>query len=334
MPRGAERISVIMEPSLARIGVIYLCRFTEGERPVRAFVDSYRAHPAGADHDLHVIFKGFPDKNSLAAVRALFGELPVHSLELEDKGYDIGSYFAAAQIIADRRLIFFNTFTELLADDWLRKFDDALNRPGVGLVGATGSWQSPRSLYQASWRRALYWIRHPLEYVRRADTDRQPIWDSRKAQDATAPVVETEASDARVLARIGRSLYRLIRFDRHLLPYAPYPNPHIRTNAFMIERDRFLPLTIPSFRTKFDVYRFESGLDSLTSQIIAQGLKTVVVDRHGDVHEPADWKASATYWIDEQKNLIAADNRTRDYSGGTALDRARLQAHAWEDPLR
>jgi hypothetical protein len=319
---------------LARIGVIYLCRCAEGERPVRAFVESYRAHPAGADHDLHVIFKGFPDKRSLAAARALFGELPVHSLELEDKGYDIGSYFAAAQIIADRRFIFFNTFSELLADDWLKKFDAALSLPGVGVVGATGSWQSPRSMYQASCRRALYWIRHPLEYLRRADADRRPIWDSRKAQDATAPVAETAVNDAHsALARIGRSIYRFIRFDRHLLPYAPYPNPHIRTNAFMIERDRFLALTVRSFNTKFDVYRFESGLDSLTRQIIAQGLRPVVVDRHGDVYELADWKGSGTYWIDDQKNLIAADNRTRDYSGGTARDRARLQAHAWENPL-
>jgi len=152
-----------MEPNLARIGVIYLCRFAEGERPVRAFVGSYRTHPAGADHDLHVIFKGFPDKRSLAEVRALFGELPVHSLELEDKGYDIGSYFDAARTVADRRLIFFNTFSELLADNWLKKFDAALDLPGVGVVGATGSWQSPRSLYRASFRRALYWIGHPLE---------------------------------------------------------------------------------------------------------------------------------------------------------------------------
>jgi hypothetical protein len=320
---------------LARIGVIYLCRFAEGERPVRAFVDSYRAHPAGADHDLHVIFKGFPDKSSFAAVRALFGELPVHPLELEDKGYDIGSYLAAARMVADQRLIFFNTFTELLADDWLKKFDAALTLPGVGLVGATGSWQSPRSMYQASWRRGLHWIRHPLEYLRRADVDRPPIWDSRKVQDAPAPAVETEGSNARnALVRLGRSLYHLVRFDRHLLPYAPYPNPHIRTNAFMVERDRFLALKVPSFNTKFDVYRFESGLDSLTRQIIAQGLRPVVVDRAGAVYDLPDWKTSSTYWIDDQKNLIAADNRTRDYSAGTALDRVRLQAHAWEDPLR
>lgn len=324
-----------MEPRLARIGVVYLCRFAEGERPVRIFVDSYRAHPAGADHDLHVIFKGFPDRSSLTAVRALFGGLPVQAIELEDKGYDIGAYFAAARLVANGRLIFFNTFTELLADGWLKKFDDALSLPGVGLVGATGSWQSHRSMYQASWRRALYWIRHPLEYARPNDVDRLPIGDSRNTQDAAVPTVEPKTGDARrALGQFARALYRLVRFDQLLLPYAPYPNPHIRTNAFMVGRDRFLALKIPSFRSKFGVYKFESGQGSLTNQIIGQGLKTIVVDRKGNAYEPADWKASSTYWIEDQRNLLAADNRTRDYSEGTPFARARLQAYAWEDPKR
>ena len=39
--------------------------------------------------------------------------------------------------------------------------------------------------------------------------------------------------------------------------FGRYPNPHIRTNAFMIERDRFLSLTFPLFKKKSDVYKFE-----------------------------------------------------------------------------
>jgi hypothetical protein len=100
----------------------------------------------------------------------------------------------------------------------------------------------------------------------------------------------------------------------------------------MIEKDRFLALKIPSFRSKFSVYKFESGRSSLTCQIIAQGLRAVVVDRKGDVYDPPEWKASSTYWVEDQRNLLAADNRTRQYSEGTSFDRARLQAHAWEDP--
>jgi hypothetical protein len=319
---------------LAQIGVIYLCRFAEGERPVRRFVDSYRAHPAGLSHDLHVIFKGFPSKDSLAAVRALFGELPLHSIELEDKGYDIGSYFIAAKRVANPRLIFFNTFAELLGEGWLKKFDDALRLPGVGLVGATGSWQSPRSLYAARLKRALHWIRHPLDYLKYL----RELRVAGRVAPRAEPVGRAVQADG---VRVGRhqiarrffsSAYDLVRFDYYLVHFSPYPNPHIRTNAFMIERDRFLALKVPSFRTKSNVYRFECGRKSLTQQIREQELRAVVVDRGGRIYDAADWKSSSTYWIDQQANLIAADNRTRDYAEGDQHVRAQLQACAWEDP--
>jgi hypothetical protein len=320
--------------SLAQIGVFYLCRFAEGERPIRRFVDSYRAHPAGLEHDLHVIFKGFPSTTARGAARALFADLPFHAIELEDEGYDIGSYFAAAALVTNPRLIFFNSFTELLADDWLKKFDDALNLPGVGLVGATGSWQSPRSLYVARVKRGLNWVRHPFDYLNYLGCVRAEP----SANDGDrAPPRSGMAGDARsvytrqMLRRLAGSVYDLLRFD-HYLHYAPYPNPHIRTNAFMIERGRFLALRASSFRTKFGVYKFESGRQSLTQQVVKQGLRSVVVDHDGRIYDMADWKLSSTYWIDQQANLIAADNRTRDYSEGSEEFRARLQAHAWEHP--
>ena len=31
------------------VGIIYLCRFAEGERPVHRFLESYLGHPAGRD---------------------------------------------------------------------------------------------------------------------------------------------------------------------------------------------------------------------------------------------------------------------------------------------
>ncbi len=337
-PAGLQARSAFLRftgfDSLAQIGVFYLCRFAEGERPVRRFVDSYRAHPAGLEHDLHVIFKGFSSTTSLGAAQALFTDLPFHSIELEDKGYDIASYFAAAALVTNPRLIFFNTFAELLADDWLKKFADALDQPGVGLVGATGSWQSPRSLYVARVKRGLNWVRHPLDYLNylgrlRAEPlagngDRSPP-RSGTAGDATS------VHARQMLRRLSGSVYDLLRFD-HYLHYVPYPNPHVRTNAFMIERDRFLALRASSFRTKFGVYKFESGRQSLTQQVLKQGLRPVVVDRYGRIYEMADWKLSSTYWIDQQANLIVADNRTRDYAEGSRQFRARLQAHAWEHP--
>ncbi len=132
-PRMVVRKHVVGEyggSKVADTGVVYLYRFVEGATPVRTFLNSYRAHPAGLEHDLHVILKGFPDRQALAAARALFGSLPINTIEVDDTGYDIGSYVAAAKSVANRKLLFLNTFSEILADNWLAHFDRALNMPG------------------------------------------------------------------------------------------------------------------------------------------------------------------------------------------------------------
>ena len=312
---------------MADIGVVYLCRFADGESAVRTFVQSYRAHTAGVTHDLHGILKGFPDLPSLASARALFAGIPVNFVELEDTGYDIGSYFAAAKVASNRRLIFFNTFTELLADDWLKKFDTALSLPGVGIVSATGSWQSLSSYYEVIVR--LGW--HEIGRI-------CTTWFSRRNrhnQDSPADQGLRARSGGPEAASLGRGLYLLLRPDRYLrylYQYGRYPNPHVRSNAFMIERHCFLSLHTSSFEKKNDAYRFESGRQSMTKQIMAQGLRPVLVDRNGSVYDISEWESSSTYWVDHQANLIAADNRTRQYENGSQERRRRLQDYAWVHP--
>lgn len=46
----------------------------------------------GREHDLHVIFKGFPDRRQLELSRTLFSGIPINSIELNDEGFDIDSY--------------------------------------------------------------------------------------------------------------------------------------------------------------------------------------------------------------------------------------------------
>ena len=308
---------------MADIGVVYLYRFAEGEPPVQSFLDSYRAHPAGAKHDLHVVLKGFPDRDSLDSAAKLFTDLPVNFIEDDDTGYDVGSYFAAAKVATNRRLIFFNTFTELLADDWLKKFDAALNLPGVGIVSATGSWQSLSSYYEVLIRLGWYEIERSCA-----------VWFSKKGERSQAK--GAWANDERPRpASLGRGLYLLLRFDkylRNLYEYGRFPNPHVRTNAFMIERELFLSLRVSPFREKIDAYKFESGRQSMTRQVMALGLRPVLVDRNGNAYEILEWKSSSIYWADNQANLIAADNRTRQYASGSLDHRRRLEDYAWVQP--
>ena len=64
--------------------------------------------------------------------------------------------------------------------------------------------------------------------------------------------------------------------------FPPFPNPHIRSNGFLISRKRFLDLAIADIKTKYDACIFESGINSMTAQIRRQGLKAVVVGRSGE----------------------------------------------------
>jgi hypothetical protein len=304
---------------MADVGLIYLYRFSEGEAPARRFFESYCAHPAGISHDRAVVLKGFPDPESLARGRALFGDVPIKSIELEDSGYDIGSYVEASRLIPTRRLVFLNTFSQILADDWLQHFDDALNRPGTGLVGATGSWAANTAGYEAT---ITFLVRRmfglPAQYYQSFDCD-QPEGDGSQSKQ------NTKRSLKPFLFAPFDYLLRLYRYGR-------YPNPHIRTNAFMIDRDRFLSLEFPAFKAKSDTYKFESGRGSLTEQLLRQKLNPVVVDRCGNAYDIPEWKSSLTFRIGEQTNLVVADNRTVDYAQASAKRRQYLEKLTWVHP--
>lgn len=300
------------------VGVIYLCRFAEGEDSVRRFLATYRAYRAGIDHDFHVVFKGFPDRLKLEAFRALFDGLPINDIEVDDTGFDLGSYVKAAKAVPNRRVLFLNTFSQILADDWLQHFERAMNEPGVGIVGATGSWQSNAAGYERTAKRLL-----------------KKVWNLKPVRRATGRGnIEVPASPPLTMKRRSRLRYILSAFHYvyNVFEYGRHPNPHIRTNAFMVDRAQFLSLRLPAFKNKKDAYRFESGRRSLTRQYLARGLQPVVTGQDGKVYGIEQWDKSGTFWIGDQANLLVADNRTADYAQGTPELRTYLQHIAWIDP--
>lgn len=306
------------------VAVIYLFRFAEGESPVSRFLESYRKHPAGIDHDFYVVFKGFPDQATLAAGRALFANVCFTPIELDDSGYDIGSYLNAAKIVPNSHLIFLNTFSQIRGKDWLRHFDCTLRISNVGLVGATGSWQANTSSYEAAIANVLRgeWRQQSARILPQSWVERLGLGWPEELNDHMPGHRLT----------VKQLVFAPLAYAQIFYEYGRFPNPHIRTNAFMIEREQFLALKFPAFVSKQDVYRFESGRRSLTRQILANGLKPVVVGRNGTMYEIAEWRSSSTFWTNDQDNLIIADNRTVDYAQGEQSFRTRLENSAWVHP--
>ena len=154
------------------IGVVHLVWGPLGPAPLREFVASYRAHPAGAEHELIVVLNGVDvevdgvrtSRDEL--VRELEG-VPHRLIELTPPVLDLAAYDHAARELPHDRLCLLNSYSVILGDDWLAKLARAVEEPGVGIAGATASWES-----QAEWRRGAprYWL-YQLMGLRQARQD-------------------------------------------------------------------------------------------------------------------------------------------------------------------
>jgi hypothetical protein len=264
--------------------------------PLRAFLRSYRAHSAGAEHELIVLLNGVESN-------AAGGEagLPVHGtspaltraevaselhgvehrlIELDTPLLDLAAYGEVARQLEHERLCFLNSYSVILADGWLHALARVAAQPDVGLAGATGSWESRAELVNGS---AMHWI------------------------------------------------YQLVKLPSNRRGFPRFPNPHIRTTAFMLKRDLALTLGLERAGNKNSAYLLESGRHSITRQLQARGLRAVVVGRDGREYDCADWARSGTFRAGEQENLLVADNRTCDWQRAAPELRRILAYAAWRD---
>lgn len=126
------------------MAVAYLARGADRQwqESVSRFLASYRRHDAGQAHDLHLIVKGFGSQADRNWVREQFAAIPHTVCETSDDRYDIGAYTDWAEQLAADLILPLNTASEILGDSWLLKYTRCFAQPGVGLVGATGSYES------------------------------------------------------------------------------------------------------------------------------------------------------------------------------------------------
>lgn len=253
------------------VHVVHLVWAPLGLAPLERFLASYRLHPAGLGHRLHIVYNGFEDAAALDAARALTGGLDRDETVLERPALDLDAYRGVVAGVDAEAYLFCNSYSELLADGWLAMLDAHRRAAGVGMVGASGSWES-------------------------------------QLTPAPAPL-------------------KLLRRRR----FGPFPNPHLRTNAFMLDRRLARSLRWPPIRRKSDAWALEVGRAGLSRQVLEQGLRLIVVGRDGRAYEPPDWPASRTFRSGDQENLLIADNRTHDYARASVPGRRRLAELAWGD---
>ena len=111
--------------------------------------------------------------------------------------------------------------------------------------------------------------------------------------------------------------------------FKPFPNPHIRTNAFMLKKDDFLSINPGKLTTKFMAYTFESGRNGLTAYFLKRHKKIFVLGKNGMAYHPVQWPESNTFWIHQQANLLISDNQTRIYDNASDANRKLMTKLAW-----
>lgn len=123
------------------LAVVYLARYAEGPKPIHAFIKSYEQHQAGTARDFVVLRKGTPD----AAIDRTLAPYLRFGISLPDQGVDATACALAATRLPHRLVVYLNSFSEIASDDWLVKLRSAYEEHGIGIAGATGSYESPRS---------------------------------------------------------------------------------------------------------------------------------------------------------------------------------------------
>ncbi len=299
----------------AKLAVLHLVRKANGQEPLARFLDSYRAHRAGAEHEVVLVLKGFVSEAESAPFVALAADVTDRSLAVDDRGYDIGAYRAAAERVAHRTLCPLNSFSIILADDWLRSLCAAHSEARVGLAGATGSWASPHTALR-------YELGLGGPYVAAMGDRARSLQRMRELTEASPADPAPQRAAVHALATARSMWVRAIDFP-------PFPNYHVRTNGFVVDREVLLRARVGALHDKLDAWRFESGRGSLTRQVEAVGLRAVLVGRDGRAYDRGEWPRSQTFWQGEQENLLIADNQTESYRRADSELRAVLSGFAW-----
>jgi hypothetical protein len=294
-------------------------------------------------HDLVIIYKGYRQQANLHEARAAFGRIEHKGLELPDTGFDIGAYFECAKQLSNRHMVFLNTHSEIGGEGWLAALYRHGQEDGVGIAGAMASYESLNDTVEILQDVLLKCAEAGNDYdpglayyfdflLRR----HHPSWYAPNGE-VLYRRAKTRGRIRKLAARGARHIYQawlVLRGTSLIWPGAPrfdvgqfprFPNPHIRSNAFMVRRDRWLKLVFKPSR-KVDTSLFESGPKSLTARLRSGGLATLVVGRDGRGYDIQEWPISRTFRLGDQANLIVHDNHTRAFEG---MSYGARMAHAW-----
>lgn len=125
---------------------------------------------------------------------------------------------------------------------------------------------------------------------------------------------------------------QIIFFFKNIIYFPIFPNPHVRTNCFLIKAKDLLKYPYKlNYKRKFHCWQFESGRLSLTNFLKKKRFNIIVVNSDGNIFNKNSWKYSGTYFYKKQKNIIIRDKHTDLFDNSNKKDRLKLEKMVWGD---
>jgi glycosyltransferase involved in cell wall biosynthesis len=328
--------------AIMKLGVVYLARSADGSsKDFIKFAESYSRFSAGIEHELIIVLKGEARRaGTKLAANLMFADMNVRFLEISDDGFDIHAYLHASNILEHDFLCFLNTYSVICTDNWLHKLASPhLIDPCCGMTGATASYESLYDSYQLltklTWLTTNGHIGYDARLAEIFDEElslQAPSWlegadpASSSAQQGELKISEDIHAGAQQqwleVTRSGAPLYGL-----HL--FKPFPNPHLRTNAWVIKRELLNSFDIKLGFNKIECCHFESGQFGLPTLLAERGLKQLLVGANGEVYEVQNWTKSKGFRLENQENIIVRDNQVDVFDQAPPSRRAHLSALSW-----
>jgi len=331
------------------VTVLYLARIEDGLNEISSFIESYANFPTLIDHVLVIVVKGKEKETECENVSSVLKKFSVTAKLIwvaDEIGFDIEAYrwVIFHGFVQTKYILCLKTSSKISARNWLEKYMNLFADPSVGLVGATGSFES----LQSSWNAILN--AQQMFYMGQLTFTSISKWKwiiGARSKIAKLFAINAFFHGRRYLKQFKfrlltgyhsnfntvRERYLKVTEDTEVFGFTKdfplFPNPHIRTSGFMMETADFQSLEFNLNGVKTDSSKFESGFNSLTRQILRKDKGVFVVGANGKGYQIEDWGNSGTFRSLGQENLLITDNRTDDYPRMSPAVRETHRVMTW-----
>ncbi|MFN8243101.1 MAG: hypothetical protein U0X40_03515 [Ferruginibacter sp.] len=276
------------------VAVCYLMWLPYGEDFFYRFFESYQCFPAGCPHDLIILFNGTRYAGGIEKYLQYLDEKNIrYSYQTMAEGLDFTAYFHLAANTSHPYICLLNTSSVIRAANWLELLFSPIRRnPQIALTGPSGSLESFYSTTKRSNSLLLKKGQNRREYF------------------------------GKIKLIVKNLLYWRFLFR-------PFPNFHIRTAAFLVEREIFLQYPQRSPQRKFQAYLIESGRNSLTNFVRKKQRLAFFVDKYGNLFDGANAFRSNVFRKQGQEDLLISDKQSEWFAAASPDEQKRLTQNAW-----